>query len=153
MYRLETWSIGPSIDPSKRLTNLKSSPEKSGVLWPQHKQNGHVLEHFWHIGYATYDIWQSNLWKIFMIGMHHHQFVILTWFHWKISWQWKKSQLDSEIFHLTVKKIIDSEKSHFRIIHCQVIFFTVKWHFSLSVTFFTVSDIFHCQMMTFFTVK
>ena len=34
--------------------------------------------------------------------------------------------IDSEKFQLTVKNVIDSEKCHFRIIHCQVIFFTVK---------------------------
>ena len=58
-----------------------------------------------------------------------------------------KNVIDSEKCHLTVKNVIDSEKCH--------------WQWKISpdsekctrVKTFTVSDISHCQMMIYFTVK
>ena len=66
-------------------------------------------------------------WKFFDSGINHHLTVK------NVIWQWKMS-FDSEKCHWQWKMSVDSEKC-------------------TRVKTFTVSDISHCQMMIYFTVK
>ena len=58
-----------------------------------------------------------------------------------------KNVNDSEKCHLTVKNVIDSEKCHLTVKN------VIDSEKCTRVKTFTVSDISHCQMMIYFTVK